>query len=349
MSCVLRMRWAGRGCEAHLHMDPHVPQEPGVRTASGPARQTGCSFSQRVGWKWPVPVRNWWGAIYWPSTPQRNYFSAVYVHQDFLLLQKGKWDHSGFHVCKIPWFRWRTEFLFRSDGPQPRSQELYLAQRKLWPIQISTHFPSQKASRLKSSAGIYVHKTACKSACRPSHQTVTGSRKSKGLQSWYKVVDKASHSSKPFMQKVQRSRPRGKADNRNLPWTGFWKISEGNMSLLTQLHFYETTKETTIYWVWTTMQLAGSGRNYAHILSDLILTTLQIGTINMPSLPDSTKWQNGDERPDLCSCALEGFVPEGRGSNVGRAGRAQFSAGHAPTKDDSLKVRRHALQCTRYW
>lgn len=37
------------------------------------------------------------------------------------------------------------------------------------------------------------------------------------------------------------------------------------------------------------MQLAGSGRNYAHILSDLILTTLQIGTINMPNLPDSTK------------------------------------------------------------
>lgn len=126
MRCVLRMRWAGRGCKAPLHMDPHVPQEPGVRTASGPARQTGCSFSQRVGWKWPVPVRNWWGAIYWPSTPQRNYFSAVYVHQEFLLLQKGKWDHSSFHVCKIPWFRWRTEFLFRS-GPQPHSQVLYLA------------------------------------------------------------------------------------------------------------------------------------------------------------------------------------------------------------------------------
>lgn len=62
------------------------------------------------------------------------------------------------------------------------------------------------------------------------------------------------------------------------------------MSLLTQLYFYDTTKETTIYRVWTTMQLAGSGRNYAHILSDLILiTTLQIGTINMPNLPDSTK------------------------------------------------------------
>lgn len=59
------------------------------------------------------------------------------------------------------------------------------------------------------------------------------------------------------------------------------------MSLLTQLYFYDTTKETTIYRVWTTMQLAGSVRNYAHIL--LLLTTLQIGTINMPNLPDSTK------------------------------------------------------------
>lgn len=98
------------------------------------------------------------------------------------------------------------------------------------------------------------------------------------------------------------------------------------------------------------MQLAGSGRNYAYILSDLILTrTLQIGTINMPNLPDSTKWQNGEERPDLCACALEGFVPGGRGSNVGRARRAQLSAGHAPTKDYSLKVGWHALQCTRSW